>query len=403
VTHLLRSTKALSWKRRCSIGRAVVGEYTEPDIYLIEDDIVIVSSLNIYSLMNNLENLGYSSWLDDKLDPKQAMHEIARVVSVHKESYLISKGGEEVFAELSGNLMYSADSVLDLPTTGDWVYADFFDDDSHAIIYGLMPRRTLLKRKSVGKKVDFQLVAANVDVAFIVQSLNENFNLRRLERYLVMVNAAGIRPVILLSKCDLVSELEMNTLKAEALSIAPDVEVLALSSVSQQNISVLLGALKAGETYCLLGSSGVGKTTLLNCILGDGVFKTGSVSKIESKGRHTTTARQLVQLENGAIILDTPGMRELGAISVDEGLNDTFSDIIEMTQQCRFSNCSHTNEKGCAVLSAIEADELLGARYQSYLKMKKESDFNEMSYLEKKTKDKNFGKMIKSVMKNKQR
>jgi ribosome biogenesis GTPase len=195
----------------------------------------------------------------------------------------------------------------------------------------------------------------------------------------------------------------MNALKEEVLNIAPDVEVLVFSNVSQQNISVLLGALKAGETYCLLGSSGVGKTTLLNSILGHDVFKTGSVSKIESKGRHTTTARQLVQLENGAIILDTPGMRELGGISVDEGLDETFSDIIEMTKQCRFSNCSHTNEKGCTILSAMEADDLFGPRYQSYLKMKKESDFNEMSYLEKKTKDKKFGKMIKSVMKNKQR
>lgn len=354
--------------------------------------------------MSNLESIGYSDWFKIRADEeKMAAHGIARIVSVHKDSYTVTKGDEAVFAELSGNLLYSTESASDLPTTGDWVYADFYDDDSHAIIYGVLPRKTLLKRKSAGKLVDFQLIAANIDVAFIIQSLNDNFNLRRLERYLVMVNEGGIEPVILLSKSDLLSHDEVEDIKKSVVDIAPHARVMAFSNLSRENIDSILDLLKSGFTYCLLGSSGVGKTTLLNSILGNETFETQPVSKIESKGRHTTTSRQLVRLENGAMIIDTPGMRELGSMSVDDGLDETFTEIVTLSQQCKFSNCSHSNEKGCAILAAIQSGELTEQRYQNYLKMKKESAFNEMSYLEKRKKDKGFGKMIKSIKKDMQR
>ena len=191
--------------------------------------------------------------------------------------------------------------------------------------------------------------------------------------------------------------------KKKILSIAPQITVMEFSNLNRENIDSIIGSLKYGYTYCLLGSSGVGKTTLLNSILGDEKFDTQSVSKIQSKGRHTTTSRQLVRLENGAMIIDTPGMRELGSMSVEEGLDETFSEILNLSQRCKFSNCSHTNEKGCAILAAIEAGNLSEKRFQNYLKMKRESEFNQMSYLEKRNKDKNFGKMVKSVMKDKQR
>lgn len=330
-------------------------------------------------------------------------HDIARIVSVHKDSYTVTKGGPEIFAELSGNLLYRAELASDLPTTGDWVYADFFDDDTHAIIYGVFPRKTLLQRKTAGKLIDFQLIAANIDVAFIIQSLNENFNLRRLERYLVMVNESGIEPVILLSKSDLISSEEINEIKKKILDITPETTVIAFSNLNQNSIDSIISLLKSGSSYCLLGSSGVGKTTLLNSIIGNETFETKQVSKIKNKGRHTTTSRQLVLLENGAMIIDTPGMRELGSMSVDDGLDETFSDIRELSLSCKFSNCSHTNEKGCAILAAIESGVLSEQRYQNYLKMKKESEFNQMSYLEKRNKDKSFGKLIKTTMKNKQR
>jgi len=354
--------------------------------------------------MSDLESIGYSDWFKSRVDDeKSAVHGVARIVSVHKDSYTVTNGGEDIFAELSGNLLYCSESASELPTTGDWVYADFYDDDTHAIIYGVFPRKTLLKRKAAGKLVDYQLIAANIDVAFIIQSLNDNFNLRRLERYLVMVNESGIEPVILLSKCDLIPKEEVDEIKKKVLGIAPQTTVMEFSNLSRENIDSIASSLKSGYSYCLLGSSGVGKTTLLNSIIGNDKFETQSVSKIQSKGRHTTTSRQLVRLENGAMIIDTPGMRELGSMSVDDGLDETFSEILELSQSCKFSNCSHTNEKGCAILVAIKAGDLSEQRYQNYLKMKKESEFNQMSYLEKRKKDKSFGKLIKSTMKNKQR
>ena len=352
--------------------------------------------------MNELESIGYNDWFHSQVDPEKiAAHEVARVVSVHKDSYTITKGRGEVFAELAGNLYYTADSPSDLPTTGDWVYANFYDDDSHAIIHGVLPRKTLLQRKTSGKSVDFQLIAANIDVAFIMQSLDSNLNLRRLERYLVMVHESDITPVILLSKCDLISEDEVEEIKKSITNIAPQANILAFSNLNGENIDSINNILLPGQTYCLLGSSGVGKTTLLNRILGSEQYETQSVSQSHGKGRHTTTSRELIQLENGALIIDTPGMRELGNISVDSGLDETFSDILELTQQCKFSNCSHTNEKGCAILAAIENGELTEKRFKNYLKMINESAFNEMSYYEKRKKAKDFGMIIKSTLKNK--
>ena len=354
--------------------------------------------------MDRLDNLGFSHWFRSRLDAdKVAAHDIARVVSVHKDRYTITNGLGAVIAELSGNLSYSANSSTDLPTTGDWVYADFYDDDTHAIIQEVIPRKTLLTRKTAGKQVDFQLIAANIDVAFVIQSADYNFNPGRLERYLVMVNESGITPVILLSKCDLIPQTEVDKLKAHISSIAPQATVLAFSSLSGENIDAIKNFLLPGNTCCLLGSSGVGKTTLLNSILGSRQFETQSVSKKQSKGRHTTTSRELIQLENGAMLIDTPGMRELGNMSVDTGIDETFAEIVELSQNCKFNNCSHTNEKGCAILSAIEVGELSTQRYKNYIKMKNESAFNDMSYFEKRRKDKDFGKLIKSTLKGKSR
>lgn len=351
-----------------------------------------------------LTELGFNDFLESQLDAEQAAkHELARVIAVHKNSFIISNGTREVFAELSGNLIYSSDSALDLPTTGDWVYADFFDDATHAIIYGVVSRRSLLRRKTAGRSIDFQLIAANVDVAFIVQSANENFNLARLERYLVLVNESNITPVVLLSKSDLVTQQELETLKDEITQRTPNTQVLACSTVSGGNIDVLSNGMTPGWTYCLMGSSGVGKTTLLNQLLGQDALETQSVSRKQSKGRHTTTRRELVRLENGALIIDTPGMRELANLSVESGIDETFADITALARKCKYNNCSHSQEDGCAIQAAITAGQLTEARYANYVKVKSESSYHALSYLEKRQKDKDFGKMIKATLKHKKR
>ena len=350
--------------------------------------------------MNNLKSVGFDDWVEDHIDAEKIKnHQIARVVSVQKDSYLVTNGGDDIFSELTGKLMYSINSSIDLPTTGDWVYVDFYDNDSHAIIHDVISRKSLIKRKSSGKQIDFQLIAANIDVAFIIQSLDYNFNLRRLERYLVMIYESNVTPIILLSKSDLISDDEIDKLVKSINEVAPKVTVIPFSNQNTTDIENVKTLLLPGKTYCLLGSSGVGKTTLLNSIVGSQRYETRSVSKIDSKGRHTTTSRELIRLEGGAMLIDTPGMRELGNISVDSGIDETFSEILELSLHCKFKNCTHIKEKACAVLAAINDGKLEQTRYDNYMKMIRESKFNEMSYLEKKQKDKKLGKLIKSTLK----
>ncbi len=327
--------------------------------------------------------------------------DIARVTAVHKDSYIINDGEKDVFAELIGKLVYSAASPMDYPAVGDWVLANFYDENTFSIIHHVLPRKSLLKRKTPGRKVDFQLIAANIDVAFIVQSLDANFNVRRLERYLAMVQESHIEPIVLLSKSDLLNTENIVNRVAEIHEIMPSLRVQPFSNKDESGLKNIEGLLVPRKTYCLLGSSGVGKTTLLNNLIGESIFTTKTVREKDRKGRHATTSRQLIRLDCESMLIDTPGMRELGNISVEKGIDETFSEISELAGQCQFNDCTHVNEKGCAVIQAVENGRVPVKRYENYLKMKKESIFNEMSYLEKRRKDKQFGKLCKTVMKHK--
>jgi len=350
----------------------------------------------------SIEKLGFNNWFQDKIDPgKLTDRHIAKVITVNKNNYVIHNGNNEVFAEATGKLMFSADSPLDFPAVGDWVYAQFFDDQSFAVIHEIVPRKSLLKRKTAGKKIEFQLIAANIDTAMIMQSLDANYNIRRLERYLVMIHESNIHPVVLLSKSDLLAPDEVEKKKDDIHKVIPNIQIVAFSNKDESGLDTVKELLISGKTYCLLGSSGVGKTTLLNKLMGKTLFKTRAVREKDGKGRHATAGRQLIALENGSMVIDTPGMRELGNIDVESGLSDTFSEIHELLSQCRYNDCTHTREEGCAVLAALKEGKISEKRYLNYIKMRKESLHYEMSYLEKRRKDRQFGKLYKSAMKHK--
>lgn len=355
---------------------------------------------NMIKLEMHLTGLGLNDFIKSKIDKdKLTDYQLARVAAVDKESFIVYGDNAECRAELTGKLMHAASSPLDYPTVGDWVYVQYFDDNTFAVIHGLVPRKSLLKRKTSGKAIEMQLIAANIDTAFIIQSFDSNFNLQRLERYLVVATEGGIHPVILLSKSDLAPADEIHAKTTEIRKRLPDIKTVIFSNLHDADISTVNKLLVKGETLCLLGSSGVGKTTLLNNLLGENTFKTRPVREKDDKGRHTTSRRQLTLLDNGAILIDTPGMRELGAFDVDSGIESTFAEITELARGCRFSDCSHAQEKGCAVLSALENGTIETKQYENFQKMIKESKHYSMSYLEKRRKDKDFGKMVKSAKK----
>jgi ribosome biogenesis GTPase len=347
-----------------------------------------------------LRNLGFDQWFQDKKAESQRPDcNVARVTAVHRGSYLIRNENSEVFADLAGSFVYSVESSIDLPTVGDWVLVQYHNDDTFAIIHGLIPRKTFLRRKTSGKKVDYQMIAVNIDYALIAQACDFDFNTRRLERYLVMVNEGHIDPILLLTKSDLVSSEKLEQRIFEVRQANIRCKIVPLSNMTGFGVDYVQKLLEPGKTYCLVGSSGVGKTTLLNHIIGRDLFKTNTVRAIDGKGRHTTAHRQLIVLEQGAMLIDTPGMRELGNIAVSAGLEESFADIRSLSTNCRFANCTHTKEAGCALLTAIEGGTLRKDRYENYLKLMKESEHNELSYVEKRQKDRNFGKYLKTAKK----
>ena len=347
-----------------------------------------------------LTALGFDDWFQAQRAESGALEfGVARVTAVDRNRYLVRGEHGEVPAEATGKLLYAAQSSADLPCVGDWVSAQYHDENSLAIVHGRFPRKSILQRKSAGKKIEYQVIASNIDIAFIVQSCEFDFNLRRLERYLAVVTEGGIKPVFLLSKTDLLEPRELEELLSTVEGAGIVDEVLPLSNLNQHGLAAVRERLERGKTYCLVGSSGVGKTTLLNHLVGSQAFETKETRHKDGKGRHATSRRQLIVLDNGAMVIDTPGMRELGVIDLGAGLEGSFADIIELSQRCRFNDCTHTSETGCAVRGAIGSGELSDERFRSYLKLAKESEYHHSTYLERKRKDREFGRYVKTVVK----
>ncbi|NPU85889.1 MAG: ribosome small subunit-dependent GTPase A [Syntrophaceae bacterium] len=345
-----------------------------------------------------LSDLGFDEWFEPHMGE---IHEegtgIARISAVDRGGYLIRNESGEVPAELRGKLSWQIERSVDLPCVGDWVTVQYYDHGTAAIIHRIFPRKTFLRRKTAGDQVDFQMIAANIDTAFIVQSCHFDFNPRRLDRYLVMAADGHVEPIVVLTKTDLIARNELEEKIAIVRSVS-QAQVLALSNISGDGMEPFQQTLCSGRTYCLLGSSGVGKTTLINRLLGREALHTKAVSGT-GEGTHTTSRRQLVVLPEGAMLIDTPGMRELGLLGAAEGVGIGFEDLVRLAANCRYTDCSHANEPGCAVRAAVENGELSHDRYSNYIKLKKETEYHDMSYLDKRKKDRAFGRFIKSVKK----
>lgn len=342
-----------------------------------------------------LEDLGYTKELEEfRNESNLDSFDVGRVVSEHKDRYTLKTISGEINAELIGNLRYTATNKNDLPAVGDWVAISEYDD-SRALIHAVFPRRSILERKAISKLGHTQIIATNIDYGIIIQSVNRDFNINRLERYLTICNASKIEPIIILSKVDLIENQELEELLRQVRERINNVSLYAISNQSNYGIDKIKSKLIKGKTYCLLGSSGVGKSTLINTLNGTKLMETGEISKSIDRGKHVTSHRELFVLENGGILIDNPGMREVGIADSSEGLEITFDMIVDLAANCKFSNCTHTTEIGCAVLSAIDNGEVDENSYQNYMKLEKEKEFFESSVAEKRKKDKDFGKMIK--------
>lgn len=348
----------------------------------------------------NLKDLGIYNEISEFIkENKLSDFQIARVTQEHRERYVVSDGDKEYEAEITGNLRFSAASRSDFPAVGDWVAITVYNTDQ-AVIQHILPRKSVLERKAVGKYGEIQIIAANIDVAFITQALNNNFSINRLERYLTICYSSNIEPVLVISKIDLCSKKEIQNAISDLERRDRKVKYILLSNITFDGLEQILDIIEKGKTYCVLGSSGVGKSTLINNLLKREILKTGQISHSTNKGRHTTDHRELILLENGGIIIDTPGMKELGITDNEAGIRTTFNDIYEISSNCKFSDCLHINEKGCAVLKALKEGIIDQESYENYQKIQKEQERFQSTVAEKRKKEKVFGKMIKNYYKN---
>jgi ribosome biogenesis GTPase len=347
-----------------------------------------------------LEDLGYNNNLEKfRIDNNLDSFEIGRVIAEHKERYIIKTDKGEFEAEITGNMLFTAKSREDFPAVGDWVALATYES-GFAIIHKIFPRSSIIKRQAVGQPGEIQIIATNIDYAFIVQAVDRDFNINRLERYLTICNSSKVGPVIVLTKIDLINESLTSEIIENIKARIQNVPVIAISNETQNGYDKIKKTIEKSKTYCMLGSSGVGKSTLLNNLSGRAVMRTETVSKSTNKGRHITSHRELIILENGGILVDNPGMREVGIADTTAGLETTFDSIVSLAQNCKYRDCTHTSETGCVVLEALEKGEIDKNSYENYLKMEREKAHFSSTVAERRKNEKIFGKIMKNYKKN---
>ena len=348
----------------------------------------------------NLADLGYNKTLEKFRNENNLLSfEVGRVITEHKERYMVWTEKGELEAEITGNMRFSAKSREDFPAVGDWVSLIVYEGDL-AIIHQVFPRYSVLKRQAISQFGEVQIIATNIDFAFLVQAADRDFNINRLERYLTICNTSGVKPIIVLTKTDLIDKSALNAIIESIKARISHVPVLAISNETHDGYEAANSLIEKGKTYCMLGSSGVGKSSLVNNLSGKTLMRTDAISQSTHKGRHVTTNRELVVLNNGGILIDNPGMREVGIADSGSGLEITFDLIFQLSGDCKFKDCTHTNEVGCAVLEAIENGEINAASYENYRKMEREKSHFEATIAEKRKKEKEFGKIMKNYKKD---
>jgi len=344
-----------------------------------------------------LKDLGYNAFFaSNRKTLGLDAYLVARVIAEHKEAYIVKNTTNEYLAKITGRQMFNALSRADYPAVGDWVAITELDCE-RAVIGGILPRKTMLKRK-YSNETKTQVIAANIDVTFAVESVDRDYNLNRLERCLAIAKDGNIKPAIVLNKIDLISQEGLSCKITQLKNRFKRIGIIPTSTVTDKGLDELNSYIKKGKTYCFLGSSGVGKSSLINNLLGTDNIKTNAISEHTGRGKHTTSGRGMYFLKNGGILIDNPGMREIGMVDTKLGVKKVFNEISSLAKKCKFGDCTHINEPGCAVLDAIKRNKLDENKYSNYLKLKKEVDFYKMTKLEKRRKDRKFGQFVKKTL-----
>jgi ribosome biogenesis GTPase / thiamine phosphate phosphatase len=354
-------------------------------------------------LSTTLEIFGWNDFFKARFDEiSQEKLLPGRITIQHKDRYVLFTERGELNAKVSGKFRFEITGLQDFPAVGDWVAFEFDSGEQSAVIHHVLKRRSKFSRKVAGDRPDEQVLAANIDIVFLVMGLDENYNVRRLERHLTVASESGARPVIILNKSDLCSHLEECT--REVMSIAHGIDVIVMSALHSETVLPISSLLNRGTTGVLLGSSGVGKSTIVNALLEKDHAKVQNVRVTDSHGRHTTAHRELLVLPNGGLIIDTPGLRELQLWSGEEGIQESFEDIENLAVNCRFRDCRHEAEPGCAVLSALDEGTIEPERYVSFQKLQGETRSQEKNtHSNAKRKEKEIRKKITKQLRGKPR